>query len=59
MVNEELIRKELAKLGIYTPVDLRKAIKELPPLDLGLIVGPDCQGSKYFKRVYPKKGGKR
>ena len=58
MANEELIRKELAKLGIYTPAELRKAIKELPPLDLGPIVGPDCQGSKYFKRVYPN-GGKK
>lgn len=35
----ENMMAELAKLGIHDAEGLRKAIEELPPLDLGIMTG--------------------
>lgn len=47
MTRREILERELEKIGIKNEEDLKKAIEELPPLDISLLV----QGKKRERKV--------
>ena len=46
MTKKEILERELEKIGIKNEEDLKRAIEELPPLDISIFAGRKDEGRK-------------